>query len=133
MRFPSTISLITASLALAPALSAQAAVSTAWCSNSADSVPIDSLRALALKYHPEAFKPEVRRDSVLVGLVLDSSCRVIEHAVARYHANRVGTDDLLRTAIPTVQLELFLIAGVAEATNAQGPGTPWIVWVSKQT
>ena len=122
---------IAASSAITSPLLAQGAGVTSWCSTSNAHVPVDSLRALALRYHAEAFNPEARRDSVLVGLILDSSCRVIEHAAGRYHSDRLGAENLLQTVIPSAQLQPFIVAGIAEATDDQAPGTPWIVWVSR--
>jgi len=117
----------------ASSLQGQQAAQGSWCSTRNTNVPVDSLRALVEKYHPDALKAEVSRDSVLVGFVLDASCRVLVHGTGRYHADRLGVDNLLFGILPTVQVEPFIMAGIAQATAESVPGTPWIVWVSKRT
>jgi hypothetical protein len=120
---------VAATLTLVTSLQAQGS----WCSTRDSQVPVDSLRALVLKHHPNALRASASRDSVLVAFVLDSSCRVLMHAVGRYQADRLGVENLLTTVLPHARLQPFIIAGIAEATDASGAGTPWIVWVSRRT
>ncbi len=119
---------------IASAGQAQVPSRASWCADRQTHVPIDSLRALVWQYHPEALDPARSRDSVLVGFVMDSSCRVVDHAVGRYQADRLGVQGLLTSVIPYTQLNPFLQAGIAEATtnSVTLPGTPWIVWIARK-
>ena len=111
-------------------LNGQAKSASTWCSESSPS--IDSLRALVVQYHAPALRKEFSDDSLLVGFILDPTCHVVQHAAGHYHASHLGVDSLLTSLFPNAQLKPFLAAGIAEASEPKGSGSPWIVWVMKK-
>ena len=121
-------------LLVASSLHAQEAQRQSWCATVGSPVTVDSLRELVREYYPEALDPARRRDSVLVGFILNGSCRVMIHATGRYHADRLGVEGLLTSLIPDAQVQPFVQAGIAEATPKweSVPGAPWIVWVTRR-
>ena len=95
--------------------------------------PVDSIRALAARLHPEALKPAVSRDSLLIGLILDRSCQVVQHAVGRRPIDSLRVDDALAFVFPGYRELPMVVSGFAEATPQRAPGSPWIVWLVKRT
>ena len=132
MRFLSALP-VAASMAFAAPVLGQAFQSTNWCITLNGPGVGDSLLALARQYHPELFNQGSSRDSLFVGLVLDTNCRVVQHAVAHYHASNLGMDNLLAAVFPNFQLRPFLVGGIMHATPELSAGAPWIVWITKRT
>ncbi len=127
MRMATLVSLA-ASITLTSAVYPQAPTATASCAGTKPP-PIDQLQALARQYHQQALRPELSSHSVLIGFVLDTSCRIVRHAVGRRFANRIPVDSALALLFPGVPTKPFITAGFADASVQRGPAAPWIVWV----
>ena|SRR6185436_7886066 len=115
-------------LLLPVALQAQAATQH-WCAPWAPQG--DSVRAVAARYHPEVFRPDVARESMLVGLIFDRYCRVVEHATGRRSTDSLSTDSALVIVFPWYSRQAFDGNAVTPATPPWTPGSPWIVWAIK--
>ena len=122
------LALLFASITLTAVAYSQSPNATASCANP-KAPSLEQLRALAQQYHPNALRPELSHHSVMVGFVLDSSCRVLQHAVGRRFAERTPVDSALASLFPSIQGEPFNTAGFADASAQRGAGAPWIVWV----
>jgi len=86
------------------------------------------IQQTARQYHPEALAPARERDSVLVAFVLDSTCQVVRHVVAKYGADSlVTTDSLVVTLFPEFRGADFKAGGII-ALAMRTPGHPIIVW-----
>ena len=86
------------------------------------------LQALARQYHPEALSPANRHASQLVGLVLDTDCRVLHHTTGKRVAETIDVEATLAVLFPGVRTTPFVVAGIADADVNSPPGGPWIVW-----
>lgn len=117
-------------------------------SNDVFAAQADSLRALAKRLHPDASAPEKHNAFVVVGLVFDSSCRLLKHAVGT-RQGRATADTVLARIMPDMPGGPTSISGfvelgprtAAEEGNLAAArmrhdlvdiGTPWVVWTVKR-
>ena len=86
------------------------------------------LQLLARQYHPEALSPANRQASQLVGLILDTDCRVLHQTMGKRAAETIDLEATLAVLFPDVRTKPFVVAGIADADVNNSPGGPWIVW-----
>ena len=88
------------------------------------------LQSLVTQYHPEVLAPATRRDSTVVGFVLDSTCRVVRHAAGRIQSPDSSSDLLLARLFPDLKggPASFSVSGIAETVPFGAPGHPVIVY-----
>lgn len=105
-------------------------------------VPVESLRSIASRLHPEALADSSRTRFLVVALVFDSRCELVEHAVG-HRAGLGQAPGMLATVVagaaPTQAA--YSVTGFAELTPRTADedlrlrtyplvdlGLPWIVW-----
>jgi len=102
----------------------------------------DSLRTIATRLHPESADTAKRRAYVTVGLVFDSECRLVHHAVGR-RTDPASADIVLTRLIPEASGNRYVTSGFVELPIPRGAdslqyrlaraehsdfGAPWVVW-----
>lgn len=92
---------------------------------------ITKLQTLARKLHPQVFAPTVARDSAVIGLVFDKSCRVVQHGANRRTAGDRTEDDVWLRIFPKLAPDAPRIAssGGADAVPSREVGHPMIRFV----
>jgi hypothetical protein len=92
-----------------------------------DGLSLDSLRRIAIRLHPELTSDDNRRNFTIVGLVFDSECTLVRHAIGRRDPEPSTVDTTLSRLIPATSGNRYRVSGFAEASSS-GPASPWIVW-----
>jgi hypothetical protein len=105
-------------------------------------VSVDSLRDIALRLHPESAETAKRNAFVVVGLVFDSDCRLVHHAIGQ-RTGPASADVVLARLVPDAAGSTYVTSGFAELSTTPGAdsvrrreardravdlGTPWVVW-----
>jgi hypothetical protein len=105
-------------------------------------VSTDSLRDMAQRLHPESADATKQRAFVTVGLVFDSECRLVHHAVG-LRAGQASAEVVLARLIPEATGNTYVTSGFAELPVAAridstrprelrrdgaDTGAPWVVW-----
>lgn len=93
-------------------------------------VPVERLRALARRLHPEAFAVAGRHGGAVVGLLFDAQCALTANALTSRAGDELTVDTTLARLFPSAYHGAIRVAGIAEAEAAgpAEPGEPWIVW-----
>jgi hypothetical protein len=96
-------------------------------------VPVERLRDLARRLHPETFGAAERHSGAVVGLLFDAQCTLMANAVTQRVDDELPADATLARLFPNAYHGAS-VSGIAEAEGV-GPsaGGTWIVWgVSSQ-
>ncbi len=102
-----------------------------WRCVGPDTAGIQKLQHLVRQLQPEVLAPAVQRDSLVVGLVFDSSCQVVRHTARRRRASDGHTvDSTLAGLFPDLGAgpAPFLQEGVADAVPPGVAGHPMVVY-----
>jgi hypothetical protein len=107
----------------------------------------DSLREIAQRLHPESADTAKARAFVTVGLIFDSECRLIGHAIGT-RTGPSSANAALARLIPDAAGHAYVTSGFAELSAAVvadtarrrqarsdgvDAGTPWVVWGVQQS
>ena len=123
-------------VAIPASVHAQATAMQRGCSGP-DGVPNDSLRAIAKRLHPDAFKPENMKSSVLIGLLFDAQCQVVRHAMGYRVTDQLHVDSAFSTLYPSAKpgefaIDKFSISGFMDlgerGATGPAPGSPLLAW-----